>query len=258
MQEQTQKKSGLVGSLVAAAVFVAAGVGGGYFFAQSQPQQWKATAKFEAPKVAELGNYYSLFNTYSLVQNDGKADPTIEKTVTDAAYAEFTRLLTSEESRKQFLTNNALVKQIAAVYNKPLNEMVNQLADKLQFDATNNTLSFVLANHEQAVQILNEFTNLNTEQARKALNDDLIAKWKFLFQNVKQSADANLGESWKGKLNLMRSVQPLDNALVPYHAVQKPLAASSAELPENLNAALGIGGGIGLLIGLLFAFARRR
>lgn len=113
-------------------------------------------------------------------------------------------------------------------------------------------------NPNQAVQVLNAYLEINTAQSRKALNDDLIAKWKFLFQNVKQSADANLGESWKGKLNLMRSVQPLDNALTPYNLVQKPTAATKAELPENLNQSLGIGGGIGLLLGLLFAFARRK
>lgn len=259
MQEvQTPKKSGLVIGLAMSAVLVLAGLGGGYFWAASQPQQWKASAKFDVPKVADLGNYFSLYSTYQLVQNDGKADPNLEKNAAEASYNEFKRLLTTLDNRQQFLANNATVKQVAEVYNKPLNDMVNQLSEKLHFDETTNTLSFSMSNPELAVRVLNEFITQNTTQAREALNNDLIAKWKFLFQNVKQSAEANLGESWKGKLNLMRSVQPLDNALIAYNMVQKPVAATQPEQPENLHKSLGIGGAVGLLLGLLFAFTRRR
>lgn len=255
---QSSKKGGLFGSLAVAALLVAGGVAGGYFYAGSQPQQWKATAKFEAPKVADLGNYFSLLSTYNLVQNDGKADPNLEKNVAESSYAEFKRLLTSAESRQQFLSQHSVIQQIAEVNNRPLTEVVNQLADKLHFNETDNTLSFALVNPQQAVQVLNAYIAQNTEQARQSLNGDLIAKWKFLFQNVKQSAEANLGESWQGKLNLMRSVQPLDNTLVPYHFVQKPTPATTAEAPENLGKSLGFGGAVGLLLGLLFVFTRRR
>lgn len=261
-QEQIQntqpKKSNVFTSLLITAIFTAAGVGAAYWYVNNQPQQWKATAKLEAPKVADLGNYFSLISTYNLVQNDGKADPNLEQNVTENAFADFKKQLTSADTRQQFLRENAIVKQIAEVHNKPLDEVVNQLSEKLHFNEVDNSLSLALVNPNQAVQVLNEYLELNTTKSRKALNDDLIAKWKFLFQNVKQSADANLGESWKGKLNLMRSVQPLDNALTPYNLVQKPTAATKAELPEKLNESLGIGGGIGFLFGLLLAFVRRR
>lgn len=259
-QEQMQKpkQNSFLASLLITAIFTAAGVGGAYLHADNQPKQWKATAKLEAPKVADLGNYFSLFSTYNLVQNDGKADPNLEKTVSESAFADFKKQLTSADSRQQFLRENTIVKQIAEVHNKSLDEVVNQLSEKLQFNEADNSLSLSLVNPNQAVQVLNDFIEINTAQSRKSLNDDLIAKWKFLFQNVKQSADANLGESWQGKLNLMRSVQPLDNKLTPYNLVQKPTASTKAELPENLNESLGIGGGIGLLLGLLFAFARRK
>lgn len=260
MSEQTQNtaKSGFVASLLAIVILTAAGAGTGYWYANSQPQQWKASAKFEAPKVADLGNYFSLYSTYTLVQNDGKADPGLEKNISEAAFAEFIRQIASPDSRQQFLSNNPIVKQIAEVHYKPVAEVVNQLSEKLQFDPADNSLSLALVNPNQATQILTDFINLNTEQSRKVLNDDLIAKWKFLFQNVKQSADANLGDSWKGKLNLMQSVQPLDNKLTAYHFAQKPTPATKAEQPENMKEALGIGGGIGLLLGLFFALLRRK
>lgn len=258
IQTNSPKKSGILGSLVAVAILTAAGAVGGYLHANNQPQQWKATAKFEAPKVADLGNYFSLYSTYTLVQNDGKNDPELEQKVANEAFSAFQRQLNSEANRKEFLSNNATVKQIAEVHNLPLAEVVNRLSDKLKFNETDNTVSFALVNPKQAELVLAEFIALNTEQSRKTLNDDLVAKWKFLFQNVKQSAEANLGESWQGKLNLMRSVKPLDNLLRPYHLTQKPTAATKAELPEDLSKSLGIGGAIGLLLGLLFAFARRR
>ncbi|AGH39271.1 hypothetical protein F542_2650 [Bibersteinia trehalosi USDA-ARS-USMARC-188] len=258
--EQTQNtvKSGFMTSFLTALILAASGAGAGYWHATSQPQQWKATAKFEAPKVADLGNYFSLLSTYTLVQNDGKADPNLEKNVTQGAFTEFTRQLASADNRQQFLSNNAIIKQIAEVHNKPLNEVVNQLSEKLQFNPADNSLSFALVNPTQSVQVLNEFIALTTEQSRKVLNDDLVAKWKFLFQNVKQSADANLGESWKGKLNLMQSVQPLDNQLTAYHFVQKPSPATKAEQPDNLTESIGFGAGIGFLLGLLLTLFRRK
>lgn len=234
------------------------GVGGGYFYAQSQAPLWQASAVFSAPKIQDVGNYASLFNTYQLVQNDGRAEPNIEKIISENSYAEFKRVLVGTDVRKQFLSQNAIVRQIAEVHYLPLDQLVNQLADKLHFDEAGNTLSIALVNPDQAVKLLEQFIVFSQTQARNNLNEDLIAKWKFLFQNVKQSAEANLGEGWQAKLNLMRSVQPLDGKLVPYHLVQKAVAGTKPTLPEQLGMALGIGGVLGFLLGLLFAFARRR
>lgn len=255
--QSTERKS--IGIDVIVGLFLLLlGLGIGYFYAQSQPKQWKATAILEAPKVADLGNYFALYSTYSLVQNEGKSDPNLEYTVTQAAYTQFKQSLNAQDARKQFLTDNALVKQIADVHYLPLNDVVNRLNQALHFNETTNTLSLTLVNPDQAAKILTQFLAFQQGRVRTALNDELVAKWKFLFQNVKQSADANLGESWQGKLNLMRSVQPLDNQLVAYHIVQRPVASTQAELPENLKESLGIGGAAGLLLALLFAIARRK
>lgn len=56
----------------------------------------------------------------------------------------------------------------------------------------------------------------------------------------------------------MRSVQPLDNKLVPYNLVQKPTRQNKAELPKNLYLSLSIGGVLGLLLGLVFILLRRK
>lgn len=261
MEQQNQapqKKSGVLAGLIASVVLAVAGAAGGYFHAYTQPQYWQATAKFETPKVSDLGNYYSLFSTYQIVQMDGRADPNLEKNLTEMVFNEFKRRFVSAENRQQFLSENETVKSIAAAYNKPVAEMVQALNEKLTFDEMSNSLSFALVNPEQAMKVLNDYIEFNGLEARKTLNNDLIAKWQFLFQNVKRSAEANLGESWKGKLEMMRSVQALDNQLNAYSLVQKPMPAAKANEPENLWQSVGVGGAIGLLLGLMFAFVRRK
>lgn len=252
---QQRGTSGIFLSFLFTLLFVGLGLLAGYFYAFSQPAQWKVSTQFEPPRVAELGNYYSLYNTYSIVQNDGRTDPNLEQTTTQLSFIEFTKSLGSTEAAQAFLSENALVKQMAAAYYQSPAQTAKQLAGSLRFDSASNTLSVVVTNPEQGVQILNEYIAHRTEQVRTNLNTDLISKWKVLFQNVKQSAEANLGQTWQAKLNLMRSVQPLDNALVPYRFVNKPLASPDPELPRMLYLALAIGGGIGLFLSILVALA---
>lgn len=258
MQNEVPKKQGKFIDFSVGAFLIALGLGVGYFYVDTQPKQWKASAIFEAPRVAELGNYFSLYSTYHLVQNEGKSDPNLEKVVADNAYAEFKRALNAPDARKQFLTDNGIVKQIADVHYQSLNETVSRLSEKLHFDDSSNTLSLTLTNPELATKMLEQYIVYSQNMVRNTLNNDLIAKWKFLFQNVKQSAEANLGANWQGKYNLMRSVQPLDNQLIAYHFVQKPLASVKPEMPEKLIEALTFGGGLGLLLSFLFAFLRRK
>lgn len=258
MQNESSKPQNLIGLLLTLLLFIVAGVGGGYFYADMQPKRWKASAVFELPQAADLGNYFALYHTYTLVQQDGKIDPNLEKQVSEDSYAEFQRVLLALDSRRQFLSENVIVKQIADVHYLPLNEVVNKLSDALHFDPNTRTLSLALVNPEQAGKLLTQFIVFTREQVRTSLNNELIAKWKFLFQNVKQSAEANLGEGWQAKLNLMRSVQPLDNQLTPYRLVQKPTAHTQPEPAENLLVSLGVGAGIGFLLGLFFILNRRK
>lgn len=257
--ESTTKTSPTWGvSLLITLLLAAVGVGAGYFYAESQPKSWKATAVFSAPQPADLGNYFALYSTYQLVQQDGKSDPNLEKIVAEESYKAFQSALAAADKRKQFLTDNAIIKQIADANYLPLNDKVNALLPQLHFDPQTHTLSLNLVNPEQAVKVLEQYIAFIQGQVRTQLNNDLVSKWRFLFQNVKQSAEANLGESWQGKLNLMRSVQPLDNQLIPFRLEQKPTAEIKPLLPPYWYETLGIGGAIGLLLGCLIGFIRRR
>lgn len=194
---QTRSKSSLLSNIFITLLLIVGGIIAGYFHSITQPQQWKVTAKLAHPKITDLGNYFSLYSTYSIVQNDGKSDPNLEKNITEAVFNEFTKTITAEDNRQQFLKNHSIVKQIAEVHYKSTNEIALDLGENLLFDPNENTLSLVLVNPEQAVKLLNDFLSQSTNLARREINNDLIAKWKFLFQNVKQSADANLGKAGK-------------------------------------------------------------
>lgn len=256
MQTSLNKRSGFAPFLTMLFSLLL-GISLGVLFAYSQPTYWKITARFEAPKVSDLGNYYSLLQTYTLVQNDGKSDPELEQKAIKIVYTEFKKSLNTPDVRLQFLNNHPIIKQIAAAYNKPLEQLVKELATKIEFEPQNEALSFALINPTQAIVLLNDFITFHTEKTRLALNNDLVSKWKFLFQNVKQSAEANLGESWQAKLSFMRSVQPLDNTLMPYHLRQAPLTEPKPELPERLGYYGGIGGVLGLIFGLFIGWLFR-
>lgn len=248
----------LFSNLLILVFFSVLGAAIGWLHLSTQPPQWPVTARFEAPQAVELGNFYALKQTYQQLQNDDPLPPNAEHAISAEVFEEFKRQITPLDARLAFLSNNETVRQIAAVNYQPVGVVARQLAETLQFDPTTNTLSFQLINPEQAAAILNDFIQARVLTTREHLNGVLIQQWKALFQQVKQAAEANLGEQWQVKLNQMRSVQPLDDQLVPYHLVQKPIASAKPALPEQLTAFLAICAGIGALLGLCVIALRRK
>lgn len=263
MTEQVQKTNSKTGKLFSSLFILillgALGAVVGWFGTNLQPKQWKAEAQFEAPKVVDLGNYYSLLSTYNLLK--GETASNTDSTLTTSVYNEFTRNIKSPDVLQQFLTKTELVKQQAAAQNKPTSIMAHEVAQQFRFDEVTNILSVTLINPEEATKLLNEFVIFSTIQARSTLNSELIAKWKILFQQVKQMSESNLGaiqqgtqiaqQDWRGKLNLMRSVQPLDDKLLPFRFIKAPSVPTKAEDPDNQMLWTIFGGGIGLVLGLL-------
>ena len=45
-------------------LFMIIGAGLGFAGVHFHPTKWQVSAQFEAPKMRELGNYFSLFSTY--------------------------------------------------------------------------------------------------------------------------------------------------------------------------------------------------
>lgn len=227
------------------------------------PAQWQAKAQFEAPKVVELGNYYSLFSTYQLLKGDSHSGNQFDQDLTQTVYQEFTRNLSSPDMLQQFLHQSPFVKKIAMSENNPTAVVAQRVAEQIKFDPSQNQLSATLTNPDQANGLLIDLIGFTTQQTRAMLNAELVAKWKILFQQVKQSAEMNLGaiqqgnqiaqQDWSGKLRLMRSVQPLDNELMPYRFVKSPSVPQQPEVPAERPLWTAIGGGIGLLCGFLIS-----
>lgn len=247
-------------------LFTAIGAGLGYCLSYSQPEKWKVTAQFEQPNVPDLGNYYSLLSTYHFLSSSTPelSNQTVQKESVEQVYEEFKRNLNSADLLQAYLLENEVVKLKAQVEKKSTAIVAAELVEQFSFQkdvATSaDNLSLTLENAEDAQKLLTDFIPRVNTQAREKLNADLIAKWKVLFQQIKTASELNVGakgnQDWAAKLQMMRSVQPLDNQLKAYRLVRSPAIPLKAESPDRLFW-LMIGALSGLLIGFVLSFAVR-
>ncbi|QLB21646.1 hypothetical protein A6B43_05145 [Vespertiliibacter pulmonis] len=245
----------MVKSLLLLTACVGIGAGTGWGLSEMKTSQWRSTIKFDAPTVIELGNYYSLATTYALLQGEKMAE--VEQTISQKSYAEFKRNLSSPDLLKLYLTESEVVKQQASAQNLPIDTVAQQIAPHFQLDEKNNQFSVTLENPEKAKLLLTNFILFITEKTRQILKNELTQKWKILFQQVKYAAENNLGpiqtgeqvakQDWSGKLNLMRSVSPLDENLVAFRLLQVPTTPTTPISPDKSLWVM-----IGALAGLVF------
>lgn len=256
------------------------GAGIGFLSTQLITPKWRAEVRMDAPTIAQLGNYFNLLSTYQLIEGNGLAykllkdekgelsvSPILseraDKRAIEQSYAEFKRSLQSQDVLRQFLAQSEFVKLRAQAVNRPITEVIEQLATQFSFQAANRSvpyerMSVVSTNPEEAYQLLRDFIPFANMQARNHLNAELIAKWKALFQQVELAATKKLGaiaqgeqiavQDWAGKLAIMQGVKPLDNHLQAYRFMQSPTFPTK---PITPNPSLGVM--IGSLSGLLFA-----
>lgn len=246
------------------AILILTAVGGGVGFAGTQimPTKWQATAQFEKPKVQELGNYFSLFSTYSLVSGDSIAIDVskVEERAADSAYEEFKRRLASEDERVQFLAQNEVVRSKAQAENQNVQVVAQQLAKQIQFNSVNGVdeLKLTLASSEQADKLMADYLRELNRQTKNVLNNDLVVKWKALFQQVKTAAEAKIDATWENKLNMMKSVQPLDDKLIAFRFSKSPsVTAINADPIQWIGGGAGAGFLLGLLMVLILGTARK-
>lgn len=255
-------------NLIILVFFVVLGGTGGWLLASQQPTLWRASAQFDQPTAVELNNYYSLATTYALVQN-GSND--LDKPLTDKAFAEFKRNLQSLDLLKAFVAQSEHLKKQADAKGWSLGKATDAFLQGVSFDEKSAKLHLTLDSAEDSQKLLNELIQYATLQTRLGLNQELIEKWKVLFQQVKTAAETNLGaiqvgsqvaqQDWNGKLKVMQSVQPLDNKLQAYRLLSSPELPQQPHSPNKLLWAM-IGTLIGLAFGLfgvsLFAISRRK
>ncbi|MGX3066854.1 hypothetical protein [Ursidibacter arcticus] len=223
-----------------------------------QSEQWQAEVKLEEPVVQDLGNYYALATTYDFLQ--GKS----ERRLTNNVYQEFLLNLSSQDVLTAFLAQHEIVKKYASDHKQlveaVLPHFIEGFASVLPKYNDSSNATFTWQNAEQAKILLNDYIQFAGVKARESLNGELITKWKVLFQQVKFSAENQLGavlqgdqiaqQDWNGKLNLMRAVQPLDDKLVPYRITQS-VTVKKAQAQNQIYWGL-CGGVIGVLLALLF------
>lgn len=252
--------------LLVIVLVTAIGAVAGYGLSYTQTEKWKVTAQLEQPTVPDLGNYYSLLSTYTFL-NTNNQEANLQKDVIAEVYTEFKRNLASTDLLQNYLAQTEAVKLKAQLENKSAIMVASQLAGQFSFEKeptiSADTFSLISENPEEAQKLLSDFILLANGQAREKLNADLIAKWKVLFQQIKAAAELNLGakqgnpaQDWNGKLQMMRSVQPLDNTLTTYRLVKSPSIPLSPVSPDRWFW-LMVGALSGLILGFMLSFAVR-
>lgn len=247
----------VVKNLLLLTACVGMGTGAGWGLAEIQKTQWRSEAQFEQPMSIDLGNYYALASTYALLQ--GATGEVVDKTIREQSFTEFKHNLASTDAQALFLSQSPIVQKRAELRRLPVPLVVQDFVAQFQFDRNANRISLTLDDPEIARQLLTDFIAFSTLRTRSILNADLVEKWKVLFQQVKSAAENNLGaiqlgsqvaqQDWNGKLNLMKSVQPLDDKLVAYRLVESPSTAQKPHSPDKWFWA-AIGAVSGLIIGL--------
>lgn len=107
----------------------------------------------------------------------------IERKATDSAYHEFTKILTSSAQLVAFLNQSDFVKARAKVEN----ETVQQIASHFKFSQENNLNQLILSSFDRKEedQLFVEYIRYVNNQAHQTLNNELITKWKSLFEKRK-------------------------------------------------------------------------
>mgnify|MGYP004467129025 FL=1 len=233
-------------------LLTAIGAGLGATTAHYQPTQWQAQAQFTTPKMAELGNYFSLFSTFQLVSGDAEAVDIskMESKATQTAFSIFSQNLTASEPRITFLSQQPSVQQRAELEGLSAKAYAEKLAQGFQNNVNGDSVnvSFSSYNLADVDNLFVEYLKSVNTTTRTALNNELINKWKALFQQVKTAAEAKLDASWENKLKMMQSVQPLDNNLVAFHFEKN---ASLNAIPKPYLIFAGLGAIAGFMMSLI-------
>ncbi|QIM68312.1 chain-length determining protein [Basfia succiniciproducens] len=259
MSERIAKKQGSVLKTLSC-ILLSACIGGaaGYGSSYLAKNLWTVQSSLEKPALTELGNYYSLYSTYQLLNNEkANQDPTGD------IFNRFKQLAGSYEHAKVFWENTDYYKQKLTDDSQHDSQLLDQLSREIKLLDTNaatTQLSLELDNPKRARELLTEYIDYTGLANRKNIYGELIVKWKTLFDQVNSAANLNVADTerqkWKSMLSMMQSVKPLDDQLVSYHFIQKPGQAEISS-PNRIYWA-GIGSAIGAFFGLFIGLFIRR
>ncbi|OOF78201.1 hypothetical protein BKG96_06520 [Rodentibacter caecimuris] len=223
--------------------------------------KWKTEAEITQPTLSELGNYYSLHSMYQLMQ--GK--DTTDSKVTELVYQNFTKQLISYDNLKHFWENSSYYKQKISKNTTDNARLLNDLINNTHFQPISyniGKITITLSEAGESQALLSSLLDNSNTITRQMMYADLILQWKNLFTQVKTAAELNLGnipygnsverQDWQGKLNMMKSVNPLDENFTAFHFTKSP---QQMEI-RGPNSWGYLGAGIGLLLGLFVILFR--
>lgn len=256
---------GLIITICVGAVGALVGYGATY----AMKEQWRVEVEIQPPKVEQLGNYYALDSMYQLIsENKTALEANAAQQVSEKVYQNFKQLFQSYDYLANFWKNSQFYQQRQTNIAERDEALLQQLIESTQFsagDASKNQpdrILLTLDNPKQALELMVLFVNDINNSNRKLVYQDLIVKWKTLFNQVNLAAQNEnqpaQGMNWSAKLNMMKSVSPLDDHLLSFNVIKSPMQPK--EPLQNPLLWTAVGGAIGLLLGLLLAllFGKRK
>ncbi|MBM2607751.1 LPS O-antigen chain length determinant protein WzzB [Pasteurella multocida] len=228
--------------------------GGSYL----KSKTWLAEAHVTVPDIALLGNYYALSSTYQFIKNKEN-----QRQETEIVYQEFLKQLMSEEMIRRFWEKTEYYKQKQTGEDHIDLALLEKLTKAIKFKSAQtldvaDSVSLTLENPKLATELLSSFIDQVNVETRKIVYSNLISQWKVLFEQVKKATEFNLGknaqsalvlEDWNGKLQMMRSVSPLDEQFSAYRYLKKPTQPIMQRSPNRKCWA-----SVGALIGFILSF----
>ena len=94
---------------------------------------------------------------------------------------------------------------------------ISNKVSKAAWNGNAVNVSFSSYNLADVDNLFVEYLKSVNTTTRTALNNELINKWKALFQQVKTAAEAKIRCLLGKQTQMMQAVQPLDNNLVAFH-----------------------------------------
>lgn len=239
---------------------------GGYGASFLGKTQWKAEAQFYSPTVNQLGNYYNLASMHQFIQGQ----PFSEKALELQVYEEFKRQLFSDKNITEFWLSTSYYKQRETGDKLADERVLRSLVKTMKFSTAlkgqAESISLYLDNPKQASELLAEFIAYTNLKARNVLYNELITQWKNLFNQVNMASQLNLGntfqfgaigsQDWQGKLNMMKSVSPLDNNLVAYRYFKDPFSSPQPE--RQVIYWIILAGLLGVIVGSFLVKIRKK
>lgn len=174
------------------------------------------------PETYQLGNYFELQKTYSLVIKKNYGQDISDKSLNTDIFNKFWQRVISRDNRYNFWLDNQYFKQRMSGDNTKDLAQLNDLIDKFHFSENNHSIHLILDNTNQALNLIREYIIYTNNAVKNDIYSDIVARWKLNFTMLQSLTDSGNKQAQE-YLNLIKNVNKLDDKLQSYSFSTSPI-----------------------------------